>query len=226
MEDKIRTEAEARLKAVKEDTLRFAVKFPSMAESWTLEDNLKIEMAMKEVNSWEKQMSRLVKQSREVEILVKGNTLADQDNNVERMKKLVSNTQELMDKSIKQVKQLEESKNLNSLETRRSEQIKFPRFHGKDGDDFVTFKRKVEKAFSSNGVPTDDQVEKLRENLRDGARLVVFEGTVDIERAWSLLETAFGGEDKVMQNRKNKLLSMGCLPEAGAMKGGQSRRIT
>ena len=84
----------------------------------------------------------------------------------------------------------------------------------------------MEKAFSSNGVPTDDQVEKLRENLRDGARLVVPEGTVDIERAWSLLETVFGGEDKVIKNRKNKLLSMGCLPEAGAMKGGQSRRIT
>ena len=47
MEDKIRTEAEA----VKKDTLRFAVKFPPMAESWTLEDNLKIEMAMKEVTA-------------------------------------------------------------------------------------------------------------------------------------------------------------------------------
>ena len=107
-------------------------------------------------------MSRLVKESREVEILVKSNTLADPDNNVEGMKILVSNTQELMDKSIKQVKQLDESRNLNSLGARWSEQIKFPQFHGKDGDDFVTFKRKVEKAFSSNGVPTDDQVEKLR----------------------------------------------------------------
>ena len=81
----------------------------------------------------------------------------------------------------------------------------------------MTFKRKTEKAFNSNRVPTDDQVEKLREYLRDGARLVVPEDTVDIERAWDNLETAFGGEDKVMQYRKNKLLNMGSLPDAGLL---------
>ena len=107
---------------------------------------------------------------------------------------------------------MDSSRNLNSLGTRKSELVKFPLFSGKSGEDFITFKRKVEKAFSSNRVPTDDQVEKLRENLKDGAKLVVPEDTVDIERAWELMEAAFGGEDKVMQNRKDKLTSMGFLP--------------
>ena len=225
-EDKIRTEAESRLNAVLEDTKRFAKKFPAIAESWTLEDNVKIEMAMKDINNWEKQMANIMKESRDVEILSMGNSLADPDDNIGAMKQKVTSAQKLMDNSIRIVKELDESRNLNSLGTRRSEHVKFPQFSGKVGEDFVTFKRKVEKAFNSNGVPTDDQVEKLRENLRDGAKLVVPEGTTNIERAWELLEVAFGGEDKVMQNRKDKLLAMGALPEASARKGGQSRRVT
>ena len=222
----MRAEAESRLKAVLEDTKRFALKFPAMAESWTLEDNVKIEMAMKDINTWDKQMSILMKECREVEILVKGNSLEDSEENINAMKQLVTRTQKLMDSSIKQVKMLDESRNLNSLGTRRSEHVKFPQFSGKVGEDFVTFQRKVVKAFSSNGVPTDDQVEKLRENLRDGAKLVVPEGTTDIDRAWEILEAAFGGEDKVIQSRKDKLQAMGSLPDANSLKGGQSRRIT
>ena len=85
----------------------------------------------------------------------------------------------------------------------------------------------MEKAFISNCIPTDDQVDKLRENLRDGAKLVVPEGMDDIDIAWEVLEAAYGGEDKVMQNRKDKLVDMGTLPEPGVLnKGGQSKRIT
>ena len=126
LEDKIRTEAESRLKAVVDDAKRFAVKFPPMAESWTVEENVKIEMAMKEINHWEKQMNDIVKESREVEILVKGNSLADPDDNLGKMKQEVAKTQKLMDNTINQVKQLDESRNLNSLGTRRSENLKFP----------------------------------------------------------------------------------------------------
>ena len=158
LEAKIRTEAESRLIAVVEDTKRFAKKFPPMAESWTLEPNLKIEMAMKEINNWEKQMNNLVKESREVEILVRGNNLADLEDNVSTMKQFVSNSRELMDNTIKHVQYLDTSRNLSSLGTRKSELIKFPEFSGKAGEDFVTFKRQTEKAFNSNRVPTDEQV--------------------------------------------------------------------
>ena len=79
----------------------------------------------------------------------------------------------------------------------------------------------------SNNIPTDDQVEKLRENLLDAARIIVPENTESIERAWELLQSAYGSEDRVMQTRKDKLSEMGQLPEAGLLsKGGHSKRVT
>ena len=226
-EERLQTEAETRMNAVIEDTKKFGSKFPSMAEDWTLEDNIKIETAMKEISNWEKMMSRLKKEAREVEIIVKGNSLADTQGMVQTMQALMTMTEKCMDNSIRQVQYLDSSRNLNTLGTRRAELVKLPQFSGKSGEDFLTFKKKMEKAFSSNRIPTDDQVEKLCENLRDGAKLVVPDGTDDVERAWDILQAAYGGEDKVMQNRKDKLSSLGSLPEAGVLnKGGQSKRIT
>ena len=226
-EERLQTEAETRMNAVIEDTKKFGSKFPSMAEDWTLEENIKIETAMKEISNWEKMMSRLKKEAREVEIIVKGNSLADTQGMVQTMQVLMTKTEKCMDNSIKQVQYLDSSRNLNTLGTKRVELVKLPQFSGKSGEDFVTFKKKMEKAFSSNRIPTDDQVEKLCENLRDGAKLVVPDGTDDVERAWDILQAAYGGEDKVMQNRKDKLSSLGSLPEAGVLnKGGQSKRIT
>ena len=49
--------------SVVEDTKRFAKKFPPMAELWTLEENLKIEMAIKEINNCEKQMKILMRRT-------------------------------------------------------------------------------------------------------------------------------------------------------------------
>ena len=41
----------------------------------------------------------------------------------------------------------------------------------------------MEKAFISNRIATDDQVQKLRENLFGGAKLIVPEGMDDIDSA-------------------------------------------
>ena len=223
--DRLETEAVTRLKAITEDANKFCQKFPEMAEEWTVEDNIKIESAMKDIVNWEKQMLYLKKESREIEIIYRGNKLTDDEDSVTTMSQLIARTEKLMDNSIKQVKFLDSSRNLNSLGTRKVDLVKLPQFAGKSGEDFVTFRKKMEKAFISNRISTDDQVEKLRENLRDGAKLVVPEGMDDIDTAWDVLEAAYGGEDKVMQNRKDKLTDMGSLPEPGVLnKGGQSKR--
>ena len=225
-QQRIQTEAEKRLKSVVEDATKFSKKFPALAEEWTLEENVKIEAAMKDIVNWERTMSCLKKESREVEILFDGNKLSDPDGNLPKMLQAVANAEKLMDNSINQVKTLDTSRNLNSLGTRKVELVKLPQFSGKIGEDFVTFRKKMEKAFSSNRIATDDQVQKLRENLKDGAKLIVPEGMDDIDSAWDVLEAAFGGEDKVMQNRKDKLADMGSLPDAGVLKAGQSKRVT
>ena len=84
-----------------------------------------------------------------MEIIVRGNQLTDADSMVQSMLLLTTNTEKLMDNSIKQVQFLDSSRNLNSLGTRKVELVKLPQFSGKSGEDFVTFKKKMEKAFSS-----------------------------------------------------------------------------
>ena len=225
-EDRIQVEAEARCVAITDDVTRFANKFPANASDWAMEENIEIEIAMKQVHNWEKEMIRIKKESRDVEILVKGNSLADPDNHMEQMLLKVSSTQELMDKTIKWVKELDKARNLNSLGGRKTDAVKLPQFSGRAEEDYVTFKKKMEKGFLTNRIPTDDQVEKLRENLREPAKLIVAEDTDSIETAWELLQSAYGSEDKVMQSRKEKLSSMGQLPEAGAVgKAGHSKRV-
>ena len=84
-QERIQTEAERRMKSVVEDATKFSKKFPQLAEEWTLEENVKIEEAMKNIVNWEKTMSRLKKESREVEILFLGNKLSDPESNLSKM---------------------------------------------------------------------------------------------------------------------------------------------
>ena len=224
--DKLQVEAEARCRAVKEDLDEFAKKFPVEESDWSTEGNLEIETAMKNSQGWEKEMSRLRKECREVEIIVKGNSLADPNGEIQQMLLKMSKTKEKMEKSIKWVKELDIARNLNSLGSRKVDSVKLPQFSGRSEEDFITFRKKMEKGFVTNRIPTIDQVDKLRENLREPAKLLVPEDTKSIDTAWELLQSAFGSEDKVMQARKDKLSSMGQLPEPGAAgKAGHSKRV-
>ena len=226
-EKRVQAEAETRCKAVTEDTTRFAKKFPINSSDWCSEENNKVEAAMKDIHSWEKEMQALRKEAREVEILVTGHSLADGDGDIAHMKTRVDDTEKLLDRTIKQIKELDSARNLNSLSAKKTDFVRLPKFNGKPDEDFVVFKKKMEKGFVSNNIPTDDQVEKLRENLLEAAKIIVPENTETIERAWDLLQAAYGSEDRVMQTRKDKLVSMGHLPEAGLLsKGGHSKRVT
>ena len=226
-EKRVQAEAETRCKAVTEDATRFAKKFPINSSDWCSEENNKVEAAMKDIHNWEKEMQALRKEAREVEILVTGHSLADTDGNIGHMKTRVDDTVKLLDRTIKQIKELDSVRNLNSLSAKKTDFVKLPKYGGKPDEDFIVFKKKMEKGFVSNNIPTDDQVEKLRENLLDAAKIIVPENTDTIERAWDLLQAAYGSEDRLMQTRKDKLAAMGHLPEAGLLaKGGHSKRVT
>ena len=204
----------------------FAKKFPVKVSDWSGEENIEIETAMKHMQLWEEDMNIIKKECRKVEILAKGNSLVDSDNHIQQMMLKVNTTQELMDKTIKWVKELDKARNLQSLGADKIDTVKLPLFSGREYEDFVTFKKKMEKGFVSNRIPTDDQVEKLRECLNEAAKLMVPENTISIEEAWNLLQSAFGSPDKVMQSRKDKLTNMGQLPEPGELgKEGHSKRL-
>ena len=73
------------------------------------------------------------------------------------MKKRLSDTDRLLEKTVKQIRSLDSARNLNSLATRKSDLVKLPKFQGKNDEDFIMFKKKMEKGFVSNNIPTDDQ---------------------------------------------------------------------
>ena len=98
--------------------------------------------------------------------------------------------QDTMDETIKWVKDLDKLRNLNTLGSKKVDIVKLPQFSGRAEEDFVFFKKKMEKGFLTNRIPTCDQVEKLRESLREPARLMVPEDTDTIEAAWELLQSA------------------------------------
>ena len=75
----------------------------------------------------------------------------------------VNSAQEMMDKTIRWVKELDKSRNLNTLGAKKVEAVKLPQFSGRADEDLVNFKKRMEKGFVTNRIPTDDQVEKLRE---------------------------------------------------------------
>ena len=96
-----------------------------------------------------------------MEIWLKGNCLDDLGDNYSAMKQGVSNSQNLMENTIRQVSSFFWGKRTMTLSLSRGRWIE---------------------------LSTDDQVEMMHENLRDGAKLVFPEKMIDIETAWELVE--------------------------------------
>ena len=106
---------------------------------------------MKENQGWEREMHGLRKEAREVEILVSGHNLVDTEGNIRYMKTRVSDTEKLLDKTIKRIKELDSARNLNSLASRKADVVKLPKFYGKPKEDFVV-----------SSLTTSQQMIKLR----------------------------------------------------------------
>ena len=68
------------------------------------------------------------------------------------------------------------------------------------------------KAFRTNGVAKNEQVEKLRKVLNGFALALVPESTDSIDKAFETLKSAFGDPRKVLEDRMAKLKTLGDLP--------------
>ena len=62
----------------------------------------------------------------------------------------------------------------------------------------MKFKEKMEYRFKRNHVAKQDQLEKLRENLKGKALRLIPETTEDIVAAWKVLKDAFGDAARVL----------------------------
>ena len=80
-----------------------------------------------------------------------------------------------------------------TLDAAKTDNVKLPTFAGQDDEDFVKFKAEIEEAFVQNRVSKSTKLKKLREVLTGQAKKLVPESLVgDIEKAWDVLDKAFG----------------------------------
>ena len=76
------------------------------------------------------------------------------------------------------------------------------------------FQNKFEKAVVANRIPKCDQLDKLKEILRGKAKSQVPVKTDSLERAWELLESAFGDPMTLLKYRKQALAKLGAYPDS------------
>ena len=113
----------------------------------------------------------------------------------------------------------DDSRELYTLDAAKTDSVKLPTFGGRDDEDFVKFKVEVEEAFVQNRVSKSTKLKKLREVLTGQAKKLVPESLVgDIEKAWDVLDKAFGDPRRLMNYKKEALSRLGKLPSRGGRK--------
>ena len=117
--------------------------------------------------------------------------------------------------AIDNIKFEDESRCLYSLCKSTTANVKLPTFSGKAEEDFFKFKKEFEKGLRSNKVKRDDQVKKLRENLKDRAKSFIPESMESIEDAWDVLEGLYGDAIRTINAKKQLIATMGQFPKSG-----------
>ena len=216
--------ARAKIKAesVKEDAenLEKVLTSPVALEDWDNADDLSIEQAMKNLNSWRDEVKSIVTRFREIKDI-----LAEVGVEVTSIEEIVtaSDKVDALKELFDQVRDAVEFENLERelycLDIATTEKSTYPTFEGKEDECFATFKEKIENAFIQNRVKKSSKVSKLRECLKGHARKLVPVNLVDINRAFETLEKAFGHSTRVLNFKINSLKKIGQLPRFGG-KGG------
>ena len=109
----------------------------------------------------------------------------------------------------------DETRRIFTLSKSKSANLVLPTFSGKSEEDFSKFQREMLKGFKSNKVKREDQVKKLRENLKGHPLSLVPDTMESIDKAWESLSKVYGDAARVMNAKMNKLRSMGQFPKNG-----------
>ena len=172
-----------------------------------------IETALGQIDEWNKKLKRV----KDKAYTIKRNSLCFNLNDPR-----VSNSENAVDKLEQELTDAigkllaEDSKRcLYSLSKSKTASVKLPIFTGECSEDFSKFKKEVEKGMVTNRVKKDDQVSQLRECLRQDPKAFIPQDMDDIDEAWRILTHIYGDPTRVMQARKQKLMSLGPLPHDG-----------
>ena len=187
-------------------------------DDWTKETDLSINRAMTSSLEWKRELEKVIKMKREVDSIVADNGLHE-DAQILQAGILVNRLTEDVRYIIELIRTEDDSRELYTLDAAKTDSVKLPTFGGRDDEDFVKFKAEVEEAFVQNRVSKSTKLKKLREVLTGQAKKLVPESLVgDIEKAWDVLDKAFGNPRRLMNYKKEALFRLGKLPSRGGRK--------
>ena len=196
-------------------------------------EDTQVRIAMKELNDWKKKKQGICKayrkQSSLVDKLVKsleaeissdsGRRNASQE--IETLKADREDLQtkydemdEFVDGFLDQLRSEDSSRSLHSRDTEKLSEVEWPRFTGKESEDFAKFREKLEKAFKHAKTSRDAKVDKLRSLLSGHAKDLVPDSVRDLDTAYKALADAFGDPSRLVDFKLKLLNDAGILPAA------------
>ena len=182
----------------------------SISDHWGEQSNSEVCKAMRRIGDWEKSLVRISTAFRDYERLSKlYNEEAEERESVLNDFISIRNT---VKEVIIAVQFEDEDRNLQTLQSSKPENVKYPTFSGDPGEDLLKFKTRISECFIKNRVPKSNQLDTLRENLKGAALKRVPDTLKDLTVAWQNLHEAFGSPLLVLRERLKSLAKVGNIP--------------
>ena len=180
---------------------------------WGEASDEKIVEAMMKIEDWKKRLGKIKEKGWTITRNVKKFDLSDQPLRLSMA--LINNLESEMEMTIENLKFEDETRCLFSLSRNKTADVMLPIFTGDPEEDFTKFKKEMMKGLKTNRVKKDDQVKKLRENLRDQPRSIIPATLEDVDTAWAILEDLYGDATRVVKARKKMIKNLGPFPKNG-----------
>ena len=174
-----------------------------------------VQVAMLSLQTWRGQFKEIQDLMFSIKKKVKSSNLDERS--LEAAVAAVSDLQSEMDTKIQDLLYEDEHRKLYSLAKDKSaKNLKYPSFHGHDGEDYFQFEREVKSTMISNQVARADQVKVLRQCLHGDALDIVPKNLRCIEKAFSDLSKRFGDATRMMNIKMETLATIGNFPKPGS----------
>ena len=182
------------------------------SKDWSSASSDDIELAMSQISSWQQSFQHLQTSLWSIKKNVKCYNL---DDTILTNSEVSVNTLEAeLHLAIEKIQFEDKHRCLYSLIKSNAADINYPTFGGNVEEDYMTFQKEMKNALKVNKIRLEDQVTKLRENLKDSPLKLIPHSLENIEEAFGILSSIYGDPSRVMTARKNKIASMGSFPNS------------
>ena len=207
------------------------------------EDSL-VRVAMSEVNDWKKRKQQIIKSYRKYGSLTdrlvrmlqteieaeegRETAITELDSlksDKEELEKRYEEMEEFVDTFIKELRSEDRIRSLHSRDTDKPADVEWPKFSGKDNEDFGKFKDKLERSFKLAKTSRDLKMDKLRSLLSGHAKDLVPDALKDLDEALKILNDAFGDPGRLVDFKLKSLADIGQLP-SNEKKGGFRNQVS